>query len=221
MAVKKSWIWNISLGFVILLAQIWVYTQIPEWRPQITIYILMTAFIFSFGTWRLERSLFNAKFLKAIPKLFISAVITFSILYIASLFIGGKAIPSITLALASVPVYLIVVQALIVATDESFVFQGWAVDELRRYKLKKQTVYLVAGIMFALFHVAMAGGVWLLLLPYVALGILFLFVRDRFSPETLTAVIGVHFGYNLFILAFGEHLKEIISQAILPLIHLI
>jgi len=195
---------TISLGVVLILFEIWMWTQVPEWQPQITIYILMTAFMFSFGVSKTERAIMNTSFLKAIPKMFIFFVATFLILFGFGKIIGGNALPTIAVGLASVPISLILIHGFIVSVDEELGFRGWLVDNLKRRGMNEKYVIIISSGIFALFHFFMAGGVWILLLPYFILGYIFYKVKMKYSPRTNTANMGVHFGWNVYILAFIE-----------------
>jgi len=211
--MKNKWLTPIKAIPVVLILfglQIWIYTNVPEWQPKIQIYMIITALMFAIGSWRIEKGITTTSFIKEIPKGIIFATVTFTGLYIIGSLIGGQALPSIALALAGVPLYLIMAHALVVSVDETYIFQAIIPEILRKRKIKKKTVYLMAGTIFALFHIAMSGFNWLLILPYIPLGMIFQYTGERWSRTTMIAAIGVHFGYNLFILAFGQHLGAII-----------
>jgi membrane protease YdiL (CAAX protease family) len=196
----------LSLGVVLILGMLWVYVNNPLWRPQVIVMMVFTALLFAFGTVRTEKALFRISFIKAIPKLLISSAITLIILISFGLIIKGEGISTIASALISVPTATILIHAFIIAFPEEIGFRGWLSDQLRSRGMRKFNVMIFTSFVFALFHFFMAGGVWLLLLPYFALGIIFFKIKERYSPETNMANTGAHFGWNLYILAFVQRI---------------
>lgn len=194
---------SLSFGVVLILLQIWIYTQIPEWRSKIQIYLLMTAFVFSFGSTITERAFLKASFIKALPKMLLFFIGTFLLLFVAGRLIGGGALSTVAKALTSVPFYLLLIHGFIIAVDEELIFRGWLSDNLRK-KLNEKTTLIITAIVFALFHFFMAGRSWIVIIPYIALGLLFGIIKKKYSPVDNSANIGVHWGWNIFILAFGE-----------------
>ena len=203
---RLKWLFLIPVGLVIIAFQIWLYINVPAWQDKITIYILLTALLFSIGAWRIERGLLTGSFIKEIPKFLLFAGITFGILFLSALLVSGKALPNIAVALTGIPIYLIFAQAFVVSTDETYIFQGILPEALSRRKISKRMVWFLCAFTFALFHIGMSGWNWFLILPYIPLGYLFLYMR-KYSPETLTAIMGVHFAWNIFILGFGSALR--------------
>lgn len=210
---RKSVLATISLGFVLVVIQIWLLTQadlfFPQdtdaWRSRLIIYTLMTAFVFSFDSLssrNTERSLFKVSFLTKLPVYLLSAGITFGVLYLFGLSIPGKQFPGIIQGIASVPLGIILLHAFIVSINEELTFRGFMVNELRARQTPEVYVKGIQATLFALFHVAMAGGELLLVLPYIPLGLGWLYIRDKYSPKTNMANAGSHFAWNLFILGF-------------------
>lgn len=193
---------KLSLGFVLVLAFLWFYIQFPQLRDITLVYILITAFVFSFGQWKVERALFRAKFLKKIPVLIIAFIIASVILFIFGLIIKKGNLPTIRDAVAGIGLGYVALHLFIVSTSETFIFQGWVPDRLKQQGFRRKAIYIISATIFALFHVGMAGWSWILILPYIPLGMLFLWTRYKFSPKTLMAVVGCHLAYNLFILGF-------------------
>lgn len=208
---STSIIGALSVGLVFVLAHIWMLTQVDilfpkdteQWRAILLTYTVITAFVFSFGTFRGAQPLFKVKFFKRGYVFLLGAGITFLLLYLIGLGLNGGQLPTIWGALAGVPAGVLLLHALIVSVDEELIFRGFLIGELRKTKLDKLTVYITQAVIFAMFHFAMAGGEWLLLLIYIPLGLLFAFVKDKWSPKTNMANMGVHFGWNAFILGFG------------------
>jgi len=220
MAIKKlspkKLLTSISVGVVLILLEIWVFTQIVEWRPQIIVYLIITALVFSFGTATTEKALLRTQFLRALPRMFVAFIFTFLILTGIAFVLKGEALPSISTALASVPIALIIVHGFIIAQDEELVFRGWIPDQLRKQGMPETPIMWITSILFALFHWTMAGGfnggttmLFLTLIPYTALGILFYTVGRKYSPQTQQVNAGCHWAYNVFILAFGVVLSTI------------
>ena len=213
MAEKKSrsLIGAISVGLVFVLAQIWMLSQASilfpqdteKWKWIIMTYMVITAFVFSWGTYK-GATLFKVNFLKRIHVFIIGAIVTFLLLYAMGFAVGSGQLPTIWGTLTLIPIGVLLLHALIVAVDEELIFRGFLLNTLQKNRVDRMTAYLTSAVIFAMFHFAMAGGEWLLLLIYIPLGLLFAFVKDKFSPQTGMANMGVHFGWNAFILGFGN-----------------
>lgn len=208
--LKRKWSWKwllaIPLGLVIFLAQLWVYVNIEEWRSKIIIYMVMTATLFSLGAWRIEKGLFNRSFIKSLPKFLLFLAITLIPLSILAVIIGGQSLTIIPEALAGISLALILAHILVVSTSETYVFQGMIPEALENRGISKIIVYVLSAGIFAFFHFMTAGGIWILLLPYFALGLIFLYVGRKYTRRTLLASVGCHAGWNLFVLGFASFL---------------
>jgi len=209
---NKGLIASVSLGFVLVLAQIWMLTQAdalfpanPEvWKTILIVYTLITAFVFSWDALSsrdTERKIFSITFIKAFPKFLVGALITLVILFAFGMIVKGNSLPTIKDALSNVGLAVILFHALIVAVDEELIFRGWLVNELRAKKINEASVKWGQAIIFAGFHWAMTREI-LLILIYIPLAFVFLYVRDKYSPKTQMANAGVHFAWNVFILGF-------------------
>jgi len=210
---SKSAIAVFSVGLVLILTQIWMLTQsyrvyeVPnqeKWISIVIVYLVMTAYVFAFDTAAAkttESQLFKISFIKALPKAIIAFIITGIILYGVGFIVRGD-MPDIKAALLGLPFWVIVLHLLIVATNETYVFQTRIPRELRRKGAGKTLTYISQAVIFALFHFFMAGTVWQVLALYIPLGLLFYYVAEKWSPRTRMTTIGVHAAWNLFVLGF-------------------
>lgn len=210
----RNRIGTISLGLVIIFIQIFLLTQADflfpnntdQMRTILIVYMSITGLVFSVNTLTnraVERPLFRVSFFKELitkflPALIITGAILFGLAYITN----PESLPTISGAIAIIGIGAILLHVFVVSIDEELIFRAFLVDELRANKFKKTFILWTQAIIFAFFHVALAGGNFLLLIPYVPLGVILLLVRDKFSPQTNMANAGVHAGWNLFILGF-------------------
>lgn len=210
MAVKGAWkvVSRISLGLVLVLVWAWMYLKADQlfpinteqWKDIIQTYIIFASIIFSFNV-ATERPLFEAKFIKAFPKFLIGAGITLVVLFLFGLTFKGDALPSIASAISNVGLGVILLHAFFVATLEEKVFRGWMANELKSRKIRRSIVWIITSVVFAFFHYTVSGEI-LTLWIYIPLGLLFMWVKERFSPKTDMANSGVHFAWNFFVLGF-------------------
>ncbi len=203
---------KISLGIVIVLFLAWMYlrtdTLFPQnpmlWNKYILTYILLTSLVFSFNALasdKTEKVLFRVSFLKEFPKLLLSVGISGVFFYVVGYLLKGQALPTIASALTSTPFAVLVLYTFVVATSEELIFRGWLPNEMRARKISKVGVYIIQTVVFAFFHWFVSGSVWTIVI-YIPLGLLFMYVKDKFSPKTNMANIGVHATWNAFILGF-------------------
>lgn len=203
---------RISLGVVLVLFWAWMYLRIPQLFPQnteafrtvITTYILFAALIFSFdalASKRTETPLFKVSFLKAFPKFLLFAGIGLGILLGFGFIIKGEALPTIFEAVKGIGLGVLLLHAFFVATLEEKVFRSWLPNELRAVGINKGMVFVMQALVFAFFHYLL-NGQWLTILIYIPLGMVFMVVRNKYSPKTDMANSGLHFSWNVFILGF-------------------
>lgn len=200
---------KISLGLVLVLVWGWMYLRADllfpinteNWKNIILIYIVFTGFVFSWDTLsrKTESNLFKVSFIKRFPIFLISIVITLVTLSVFGLFIKGNSINTVGQALSNISFGVIILHALTVAIMEELVFRGWLVGELKANGIGKTAIYIISATVFALFHVSMNREIITILL-YIPLGMLFLYIKEKYSPQTNLANAGVHAGYNLWIL---------------------
>ena len=204
---------KLSLGFVLILVWGWFWIRsdilfpvnTEAWRMgYILTYLLFVAFVFSFDTIRgakTEKALFRISFLKGAWKFVISFAVSIIILYLFGLLVKGDALNSISQAIASVSIGVIVLHALMIAIFEEIVFRGWVVERLREAGIGKGLVMILQTLIFAGFHGFMGKSV-ITMLTYIPLGIIFFWIKEKYSPKTNMANAGVHTAWNLFILGF-------------------
>jgi len=213
MGIKKSiiagFIGSLSLGIVIIFAQIWFYSQattlFPDnsdiWQIRIGAYILMTIAIFGWDAIgrKTEKELFNISFLKALPVLAISFVVSYLALWVIGVFVLGNSVGLIA-SLGLIPIPILLFHVLIVSIDEELIFRGAIAEYLKGKKATISEIFIASSILFAIFHFAMAGGELLLLIPYFLLGLIFMWIKNKYSPKTNMANSGTHMGWNMAIL---------------------
>ena len=203
---------RVSLGVVLILFWGWMYLRVPQLFPQnteafraiLTTYILFTALIFSFdalASRKTERPLFEIGFLKAFPKFLLFAGIGLGVFFLFGLIIKGEALPTIFSAISGIGIGVILLHAFFVATIEEKIFRGWLVNELRARGISRNFVWIFQAVVFAFFHYLL-NGAWLSLVIFIPLGLIFLAVKEKWSPKTDMANSGVHFAWNVFILGF-------------------
>jgi membrane protease YdiL (CAAX protease family) len=203
---------RLSLGLVLVLVWAWMYIRADQlfpvntdaWRTIIQTYMLLTAFIFSWDTAvsrKTERPIFEVGFLKAFPTFLISAVITIGILFLFLQVYTPKSLPSIYEAIAGVGLGVILLHAFFVAILEEKIFRGWVANQLKSSGLTRNKVWIGQAIIFAFFHYLL-GRELLTIAIYIPLGLIFMYVKEKWSPKTDMANSGVHFAWNVFILGF-------------------
>lgn len=204
---------RLSLGFILVLFWGWLWLRSDllfpvntnEWKfGYILTYMVFVALIFSFDTIRgakTEKALFRVSFFKRFPVFLISATISLVILWVFGFFIKGGALNSVSQAISSIGIGVILLHAFMVAIFEELVFRGWVVDRLQEQRVRKNVIFILQAIIFAIFH-AFMGKSFITLLLYIPLGMLFMIIKNKFSPRTNMANSGVHFAWNVFILGF-------------------
>lgn len=208
----KAQLESISLGVVLVLFWAWIYIRIPqlypsavdEFRTLITTYIIFTALVFSFdalSSKRTETPLFRVSFVKAFPKFLIFAVAGLVVLFLFGLTLKSEALPSIYGAVKGLGIGVLLLHAFFIATLEEKVFRSWTQNELQAVGFTKMNSIIASALVFAFFHYLL-NGQWLTILIYIPLGLIFSFIREKFSPETDMANSGAHFAWNVFILGF-------------------
>ncbi len=207
--VKKSKdLWKIlSIGTVIATIQVFFLIgattgYFPEsFFRKTLIFFVLTLGIFGFGaiaTAKFERKLFNTSFIKVLPKFLLFAGITLAILFAIGLILKPE-ITSKIFGVLQIPLYVVLFHALIVAVNETMVFQVFFPNQFKFRRMPLWMIYIVSSILFASFHWWAAGGAFWLILPYIPLGILFLAVKNKWG---WIATCGVHWSYNIFLLGF-------------------
>lgn len=217
MTKGNSLIKAISVGFALIVVHAFLYFNIGAFSPdqaelfraQIAIYIIVLAFVFAFDSRsarRTESPLFTASFFSAqgIVKFLIAVVATLVFLIPLGFVVKGSALPSIFEVVSNLGWGLILVQAFIVAFDEELIFRGFITNELTSNRAGKTAVAITQAVLFAFFHLYASGGNWIVMSLYIPLGLIFLEVKNRFSPKTQMANIGVHFAWNIFVLGFVQ-----------------
>jgi len=203
---------RISLGVVLVLIYGWIYLNASSlfpsntemWKDAIQFYIIFTAFIFAWDTTvsrKTESPLFEVSFVRAFPKFLLFAGISLAILFLFSLVYIGNALPFISSAISNIGFGVILFHCFFVAILEEKVFRNWLSRQLYSGGIKKIQVYIIQALIFAFFHYVL-GKELLTIAIYIPLGLLFMYVREKYSPKTDMANSGVHFAWNLFILGF-------------------
>lgn len=200
---------TLGLVFVLIWGVMFIRTDalfpngnIAAWKEYITTYIIFTTLIFGISAaQKTEKSLFKLSFLKEFPKFIIGALISGVILYIVGFVLKGSALPTIKTALFGIGAGTLLLYVFAGCTMEELGFRGKIVEWLYKAKMKKPLVYLFQALIFAAFHWGLSRSIWTTLI-YIPLGLLFMAIKDRYSPQTNMANAGVHFAWNVFILGF-------------------
>lgn len=202
---------RISLGLVLTLVYLFTWVKADElypvntalWKGYLLTYIFMAAILFGFTTLASEKSeklLFKISFVKALPIFLISALLTGIALFFFGYLVKGSSLPSIGTAISTLSMGAIIFHAGFVSSIEEK-FRAFIEQQLRARGISKPLAVFIAVSVFAIFHWQMGGNI-LLLFIYIPLGLLFTYIRDRFSPKSDMANMGAHFSWNMFILGF-------------------
>lgn len=208
----KDFASKFSLGLVLLLGWGFMYLNVEDIYPTnsvamrgvLTAYLLFTALIFSIDSIagrKGELALFRVGFLKETWKFGLGALIGLVVLYAFGFLLKGSALPTIKTAILSIGAGVILVHALFISIFEELVFRGRFPAELRYRGMSETLVWIVSAVIFAGFHWALSKTIWSLVI-YIPLGMLFMAVSKKWSPNTQMANAGIHFAWNIFILGF-------------------
>ena len=201
-----------SLGFVLILVWGYMYIQAGNffpvnteiWRDRLQTLIIFTAFIFAFNSLsasKTERPLFEVSFIKRFPLFLLWAGITGFVLYLFSFLIKGESLRTVSEALSPLGIGVILFFAFFVAIFEELVFRGFVVNELKSRGFNLTYIYIISSVIFALYHYVWSSSITTIII-YIPLGIIWLYIRDKYSPQTNMANAGSHFAYDLFVLGF-------------------
>ena len=199
--VRKSSIAKISFGVVLLIAQAFLLVNarvfFPNttgyWQTVILIYIVLEVLIASIPKTR--RDVFSMSFVKAWPKMLLFAAITFAALTLFNIVsLGGKfALP----VLSPVIIGVLIIHGLIISVVEETIFRDLLPDIGRKIKLAVILIAVITSALFALFHFGVYGGNWFSLAWAFVLGLVFFYTARKFG---LSASMGTHWGYNVWVL---------------------
>lgn len=217
---KSQSFWSIasrlSLGFVLVLFWAWMYLKADllfpvntaTYQAKMLFYMVFSGFILSWDTLaskKVETPLFKISFLKAFPKFLLSAGITMAILYIFGLLYKGSALATIKTAVATTGIGVLIFYAFFVAILEEKIFRNWVPRQLEAgvggKGIPKAGVWVLQAVIFALFHYAF-NRQWLSLVIYIPLGFIFMYAREKWSPDTDMVNSGIHFSWDVFLLGF-------------------
>lgn len=211
---KNSYIGAVSLGIAIILIHAFLFTQASslyptnpgEYQIRVGIYAVLLALVFAFGITRTEKSLVSTGFFskEGIVKFFLAAVISLVVLLGFGLTLQGTGLRAVADGLSSIGIGILLLHAFIVAYDEELIFRGFLPDRLTERGLSARKANIFQAVVFALFHWGITGGSFVLMIPYVILGLVFFEIKVRFSPRTQSANAGAHFAWNTFILGFVQ-----------------
>lgn len=218
--MKKGLIAQLTFGTIITLLFLYMFTNASVLFPlnyesmkwgllTYMIMFMLPLVVNSASGQKTEATLFRANFLKSAWKFPLFAGISLTILYGIGYLIKGQ-LPSLNYSVLGATLGVLLFYNFLVAIVEEITFRGWLYDTLKKIKTGKNKAVakgianLTQAIIFAVFHYAMAGGEVMLLFVYVVLGVIFAWVKDTYSPQTNMANAGVHFAWNVFVLAFMQ-----------------
>lgn len=211
-AKVRSFFEKISIGIVFITILGWMYLR-PEtifpnnplaWKEYIQTSIIFLFLVFGFGAPSIGKSvipLFRISFFKEFWKFLVAALITGIVLYGINYLINPASLKSVAAGLAGIPIWALLLYAFVVSYPEELGFRGRLYNEFVANKINPFWATFIITIIFALFHAA-RGRSWLTLIIYIPLGFIFSYVRDKFSPVSQMANMGVHFSYNVFLFGF-------------------
>lgn len=145
--------------------------------------------------------LFKFSFLRESWIFLLSGLISLLIFYGLGILIKGDSLSSINEALAGISLGSIALYALLVAIPEQWIFFKRIPTLMKSWGANKIWSNLLSIFLWIGFHTLLGKSIWVLLF-YIPLGLLFAFVRDRFSPITNMADSGAHFAWDIFVVAF-------------------
>lgn len=190
-------VFGISFGLVYVLFTIWVIFHVPQWVPPesqnlmyktLIAYAILNTIIFANAD--IRNKLFKVKLIHFIPRFLIFFVISLFIFIVVLARVDPLG-PAAYQILASVPLWLLILHALVFATTESAIWQGFLDEKIGR---------VPSAIVFGLFHLSMWPGNSLFVVFSAALLCTFFsYVNWRFrtSKNDLVPAIAVHTAYNL------------------------
>jgi membrane protease YdiL (CAAX protease family) len=192
------------LAFLLIRADYFFPTNTSAWEWKILITIIFFFIFFAIDTLPSRRAvepIFRASFLKEFPKFLLFAGISLGLFFLLGIALKGDSLNSIGEALSGVTLGAIVLYSVLVAIPEQWIFFRRIPLELRSLKVNKIWADIISLIIFALFHSLLGKSIWVLLF-YIPLGMLFIFIRDKFSPDTNMADSGTHFAWDIFVKFF-------------------
>ena len=200
----------ISLGVVILLVQLWMLVNTDvlftenarQWKDVILVYLILQVTVFAIPD--LRSKLLDTPALKGFLKVLVFAVITIALLSMSLTFLRSSSLAGLSRGVMS----LIILHGFIVAVIEENIFRHW-LGKVRRWGNIRQ-----AGI-FAIFHYSVYSGNLFSLAFIFLLGLALFWVKMKWSPKTDLANIGVHWGYNVFVLGLLPLLNIVVLNNIL------
>lgn len=202
---------KISIGIVFVMILGWLYlrpdTIFPNnaayWKEYIQTSIIFLFLVFGFGAipGKTLIPIFNISFFKEIWKFGIAAVITGGFLYGIQYIVHPGSLPTIWAGLAGIPIWALLLYAFVVSYPEELGFRGKLYYEFIARNMKNGWAIVITTLIFAVFHAAI-GRSWITLLIYIPLGLIFSYVRDRFTPVSQMANAGVHFAWDVFLFGF-------------------
>lgn len=188
---------KVSIGLVATMAFLWIMFHTQQYIPDgqkdyfLTVFLMYGVFgAFVFGNSDTRNKLYNVQFTRFLPRFLIFFSISFILfsIIIAKLNIFDSSYLSF---LSGIPLWLAIIHALVYATIESAVWQGYLDD-----KLGHPWSELSAG----LFHFGVwTGGAVLVILSATVLFFIFSFTNWRFrdNQNDLAPAIGVHSAFNI------------------------
>ena len=185
-----------SLGLVIMLVQLWflvnVSTFFPtnpaKWQNLLLVLLMMQATVFAVPD--LRSKLFNFSFISEFPRLIMFLILGILVtgFIVKSTGVGVPAI------LAGVSVGVLIVHGFVVGVVEEFFFRDF---------LLSRVGMIPANLLFGSFHWVAYSGNLVTMLVAVGFGFIMTFLKLRFSPQSNSANIGFHWGWNVALLGIG------------------
>lgn len=190
-----------TLGFVIVALQLFMFISASDlfgpdaeyWKGVILAYMVMEALVFAVADLRLKA--FNVPAGSGLVRMAIAFFITIAILGVVrgGLVLSGFSSPAESLS--SFGLVLIAVHLFIIAYIEEVVWRDYAAEKIG---------ILPAAIGFGVFHGTVYQWSMGMMVMAIIMGLLFYYIKQRFSPKDNTVNAGVHGGWNSWALGLGE-----------------
>lgn len=192
MAKRK---FKLSLGFVIMLIQLWMLINIKilfgenyqDNFPMLVTYLIFMVVILSYEGIRNE--LFEYQFRKNIIKIILWFIGSLFILSLVKYLLIIPLLGMDTGISLGVSAIVIFVHGFYVSVIEEIVFRNYLAERIG---------HTWANVIFAVFHWAVLGGNLISMFFMFLLGMTFSFFKKRFSPKSNASNVGIHWAWNIF-----------------------
>lgn len=208
LGISTGFVFVFVLGFIYLRTSAFFPANTSAWQAYIQTSILFFTFVFATSsaiTQQISANLFRISFIKEfffkfIPSLLISFGVFYGLLYL----LGSSAITSIHQALSGISPGIIFLYVLVISYPEELIFRSIIPKAFALAKWPQWLITIVSVLIFAVYHWTI-GRSFLTLIIYIPLGLLFTFIKNKFSPQTDMANAGTHAAWDIALWGFLPH----------------